>query len=224
MRVSYEDGGRVNQKRRTRTAVLQAAADLVRAGKNPTVAEAAEAAAVSRATAYRYFPTQESLLLEVVTTSRPAGDDYLGPLAGSEDAEARVHAVVDAMTDLMVEHDAGLRTMLKLSLERGLEDRDSPIREGRRARALEQALEPLRTKFSDEQLRSINAAVGMVIGTEALIVLRDIYGLEALEARALMRWAASILFTAATEAEGQLSVDRQATNQRRTASSSTHVE
>jgi AcrR family transcriptional regulator len=209
MSVSYEDSGRVNQKRRTRTAVLEAAAELVRAGRNSTVAEAAEAAAVSRATAYRYFPTQESLLVEVVTTSRPAGHDYLGPLADSDDAEARVHAVVDAMTDFMVEHDVGLRTMLKLSLERSLEDRsDSPIREGRRAQALEHALDPLRAKFTDEQLRFVNAAVGMVIGTEALAVLRDIYGLEAPEARALMRWAASVLFAAATnEAEGQLSAN-----------------
>jgi AcrR family transcriptional regulator len=209
MSVSYEDSGRVNQKRRTRTAVLEAAASLIRAGKRPTVAEAAEAAAVSRATAYRYFPTQESLLIEVVTTSRPAGEDFLGPLADSDDAEARVHAVVDAMTEFMVEHDVGLRTMLKLSLERSLEDRsDSPIREGRRAQALEHALDPLRAKFTDEQLRFVNAAVGMVIGTEALAVLRDIYGLEAPEARALMRWAASVLFAAATnEAEGQLSAN-----------------
>jgi AcrR family transcriptional regulator len=185
--------------------VLEAATSLVRAGKTPTVAEAAEAAAVSRATAYRYFPTQESLLIEVVTTSRPAGDDYLGPLADSDDAEARVHAVVDAMTDFMVEHDVGLRTMLKLSLERSLEDHDpAPIREGRRARALDQALAPLRATLDDEQIRFVNAAVGMVIGTEALAVLRDIYGLEAQEAGALMRWAASVLFAAATdEAEPQ---------------------
>src|SRR4051794_3607591 len=60
----FDDGGRVNQKRRTRTAIVDAALALLDEGTTPTVAHAAEAARVSRATAYRYFPTQESLLLE----------------------------------------------------------------------------------------------------------------------------------------------------------------
>src|SRR6266851_7446103 len=64
MVVSRQDG-RLNQKRRTRRAIIEAAAKLVRGGQQPSVAEAAEAAVVSKATAYRYFPTQHSLLLEV---------------------------------------------------------------------------------------------------------------------------------------------------------------
>jgi AcrR family transcriptional regulator len=201
MSVSYQDTGRINQKRRTRTAVLEAAAKLVREGKTPSVAEAAEAASVSRATAYRYFPTQESLLIEVATTGGPAWtDDVLGPLASSNDAEARVQAVVDAVTALMVEHDRGLRTMLKISLERSLEDgRNTPVREGRRASYLDEALAPLRGTLRPGELERLNAALGMVIGTEALVVLRDIYGLDPDEARSLMRWAASALFRAATE-------------------------
>jgi AcrR family transcriptional regulator len=57
--------GRVNQKRRTREAIVDAAVELMDQGVAPTVAQAAEAALVSRTTAYRYFPTQESLLLEI---------------------------------------------------------------------------------------------------------------------------------------------------------------
>src|SRR5262249_15322283 len=57
--------GRVNQKRRTRAALVEAAKQLVGEGVTPTVAQAAEAALVSRTTAYRYFPTQDSLLLEL---------------------------------------------------------------------------------------------------------------------------------------------------------------
>lgn len=212
MAVSYQDTGRINQKRRTRTAVLEAAAKLVREGKTPSVAEAAEAASVSRATAYRYFPTQESLLVEVATTGGLAWmDDVLGPLASSDDAEARVQAVVDAVTALMVEHDRGLRTMLKISLERSLEDgRNTPVREGRRASYLDEALAPLRGTLPPGELERLNAALGMVIGTEALVVLRDIYGLDPDEARSLMRWAASVLFRAATE--GWLPVDDSRTD------------
>ncbi len=66
---SIEDR-RVNQKRRTRAAIVTAAKDLIEQRATPTVAQAAEAALVSRTTAYRYFPTQESLLVEVGAVSR----------------------------------------------------------------------------------------------------------------------------------------------------------
>src|SRR5438105_10170966 len=57
--------GRERQRNRTRRAVVTAAAELLQEGSTPTVAEAAERAEVSRATAYRYFPTRELLLAEV---------------------------------------------------------------------------------------------------------------------------------------------------------------
>ncbi|MCU1357927.1 MAG: transcriptional regulator, TetR family, partial [Acidimicrobiales bacterium] len=63
MSTSYELGGRSAQKRRTREALVAAARDMVAAGLTPTVEQAAEAAGVSRTTAYRYFPTARSLLL-----------------------------------------------------------------------------------------------------------------------------------------------------------------
>ena len=58
--------GRESQKNRTRKALIEAARRLMGAGQHPTVPEAAEAAGISRATAYRYFPTQEMLLAESV--------------------------------------------------------------------------------------------------------------------------------------------------------------
>jgi AcrR family transcriptional regulator len=48
-----------------RVLLLRAAADLVAQGRAPSVTEVADAADVSRRTAYRYFPTQEQLLTEV---------------------------------------------------------------------------------------------------------------------------------------------------------------
>jgi AcrR family transcriptional regulator len=64
MTEAWQQAGRVNQKRRTRAAIVAAAVELVEQGQSPTVAEVADAALVSRATAYRYFPTQEYLLFE----------------------------------------------------------------------------------------------------------------------------------------------------------------
>src|SRR6266851_4514449 len=58
MKVPYEKFGRTTQKNRTRTALIEATRKLLSTGRFPTVEEAAEAAAISRTTAYRYFPDQ----------------------------------------------------------------------------------------------------------------------------------------------------------------------
>ncbi len=56
-----QTGGREAQKLRTRALIVAAAGGLTQ----PTVEQAADAAGVSRATAYRYFPTQEALSVEL---------------------------------------------------------------------------------------------------------------------------------------------------------------
>ena len=62
MSTAYEHNGRVHQKRRTRDALIAAAREMVARGETPTVEAAAETASISRATAYRYFPNQRTLL------------------------------------------------------------------------------------------------------------------------------------------------------------------
>lgn len=59
-----EKPGRPNQKQRTRKDLLDAAARLMKQGRKAGLEEIAEEALVSRATAYRYFPSVEALLLE----------------------------------------------------------------------------------------------------------------------------------------------------------------
>jgi AcrR family transcriptional regulator len=73
---SFESSGRVNQKRRTRAAIVAAGRAILHRGETPTVALVAEEAQMTRTTVYRYFPSQESLLLELsVTVSIDEIDD-----------------------------------------------------------------------------------------------------------------------------------------------------
>ncbi|MBA3427049.1 MAG: TetR family transcriptional regulator, partial [Actinobacteria bacterium] len=62
MTVPYERTGRTNQKSRTRAALIAAARELLAQGVTPTIEGAAAAAAISRTTAYRYFPNLRALL------------------------------------------------------------------------------------------------------------------------------------------------------------------
>src|SRR5713101_7065553 len=63
MPVPYEEIGRVKQKVRTRDALIAATRELLAQGITPTMEGAAAAAAISRTTAYRYFPNLRALLV-----------------------------------------------------------------------------------------------------------------------------------------------------------------
>src|SRR5215212_5318440 len=65
MSIPYELTGRIHQKARTRAALLEATRALLAEGVSPTVEQAADRAAISRTTAYRYFANQRALLTAV---------------------------------------------------------------------------------------------------------------------------------------------------------------
>ena len=61
-RQSNTDEVERGPRARTRRLMLETASRLMQSGVTPSVTEAAEAAGVSRATAYRYFPSQAALV------------------------------------------------------------------------------------------------------------------------------------------------------------------
>jgi AcrR family transcriptional regulator len=190
----HELGGRSAQKSRTRAALVAAARELVATGQSPTVEQAAAAASVSRATAYRYFPNQHLLLRAAhpETGARSLlGDDP--PL----DPAARLDLVVQAFTALIVETETQQRTMLRLSLEPDVERSGLPLRQGRAISWITEALEPLRDRLTDHGLQRLVLAIRSAIGIEALVWLTDIAGLTRADAVALMRWSAQGLLRAA---------------------------
>jgi AcrR family transcriptional regulator len=191
--------GRANQKRRTRAAIVDAARELLGQGVTPTVAEAAAAALVSRTTAYRYFPTQEALLVEV---AMEVDVDDIELLVDSEvDAEgapARALAVLDLFNRHVFAAETQYRTALRLYLDLWLqaaaEGGDEPIlREGRRRRWLEQSLAPLRPTVTKPAWERLITALCLLSGPEALAVLRDVCQLDGDQGRKVTAWAAETL-------------------------------
>jgi AcrR family transcriptional regulator len=198
--------GRPNQRRRTRKDLLDAATRLVRAGRKPSLEEVAEAALVSRATAYRYFPSIDALLLEAsldVAIPEPAtlfrGGPPADPVAAVERVEAALHAMIAA-------NEPQLRMMLATSLTRDLEAPPvgrMPARQNRRTPLIEAALEPSRGQFTPAAMRMLSRALAIVIGTEAMVVCKDVLQLDEAEARRLRRWAIRALVEAARHPAGR---------------------
>ena len=195
MSIPYEQNGRVSQKRRTREALVAAARDLVAGGRTPTVEAAAEAASISRTTAYRYFPNQRALL---VAAHPETGATTLLPEDAPEDAEARLELVMDAFVRSVLENEPQQRTMLRLSLEADpVERAQLPLRQGRGIKWIEEALTPLRSEMSDADVHRLSLAIRSASGIEALVWLVDVAGLSHEDAADLMRWSASALLQSA---------------------------
>ncbi len=192
----YEVGGRSAQKARTRAALVAAARDLVAGGITPTVEEAAEAASISRTTAYRYFPSKRALLL---AAHPEIGATSMLPANPPTDTAARLDAVVANFSEMILDTEAQQRTMLRLSLEASPAERDAlPLRQGRAIGWISEALEGMRGDLSDEQFRQLVVSIRATIGIEAIVWLVDVAGLARQDAVALTRWSAQALLERAT--------------------------
>lgn len=200
---------RANQKERTREALVGAAKELARRGVAPSVAAAAEHARMSRATAYRYFPTQESLLLEVsdVTPMVAPVEELLARQSG-DDAQARLAELLDAFNPIVVAQEVPLRTALRVYIDTWLDARRKgaplpKVREGRRMRWLDSALEPARRELPRAAWRRLRAAVALTMSIDALVVMKDVVQLDDKEALDVLRWAALALLRAAIQEAGK---------------------
>lgn len=195
---------RANQKQRTRAAIVEAAIRLVRDGATPTVAQAAETAGVSRATAYRYFPTPDDLLIEIATVT-PAVQPVETALAALGDGgtpEARFLRVQETLNAVVVQEEAQMRAALRAYLDnwlarrrRGVEG-GPELREGRRMRWLRQALEPARAGMPAKALRRLECALALTLGMDGLVVMKDVCRLSDDEALDVLRWAGRALLHA----------------------------
>ena len=191
----YELTGRTDQKARTRAAMVAATRGLLAQGVTPTVEQAAERAAISRTTAYRYFPNQRALLIasypELDATSLLDDEAPADPVA-------RLDLVTDSIARQIIEHEPELRTMLRLSLETPAPDPQTlPLRQGRVIAWIEDALEPVRTRIPEPELRRLVLAIRATLGIEALVWLTDIGGLSREQAADLMRSSSRTLLRAA---------------------------
>ena len=190
---------------RTRRLMLETATRLMQSGVTPSVSEVAEAAEVSRATAYRYFPSQAALVQAVV-------DEALGPIltfkCPDDTAQVRVAALLDTAMPRIDEFEATFKAALKLSLDHwalgkaGTLGLEPQFRRGHRVELLREAIAPLKSVLSSTSRDRLAQALSLVFGIEVLIVLKDMWGLDATDAQSVVQWAASALIGAAVKEGG----------------------
>ena len=192
--------GRVNQKLRTRTAIVQAAAELARTGREVTMPEIARLALVSEATAYRYFPDLASLLGEVIVDQLPNAAEALGAATDPDDPVARVAAVTEFLLRHVLSRQGVVRTLIAASIIRPGQPHARP---GLRFGLIEQALAPLGDSpaavADQDALAQLKRDLAVVISAEALFSLIDLHGLDPEQAVASIVDTATTLTRAASQ-------------------------
>jgi len=192
--------GRPNQKARTRKHLLEATARLVKEGRNPSLEEIAAEALVSRATAYRYFPNLEALIVEAGLDIQMPEPSVLFENDQTVDPVARLVRADTAMHEEIVANEAALRCLLAHSLQRPrtATGADEPlVRQNRRTPLTDAALLPARKEFRPAALPTLRQALAFVIGTEAFLVGKDVLRITDEETLRVKRWAIRALVEAA---------------------------
>lgn len=182
---------RINQKRRTRAELLRAARDLAQGGRQPSVAEVADHAGISRATAYRYFSAPEEMIREAVldAVANAIQIEPLSPAAGTDAVDEQLQILVGRIFDMVNENEAMFRALLASTVT----GNSSVKRGARRMGWLTEALEPLRSRLPPADFQRLVYGLSLMTGVETLVVLKDVCGLEAGEARETTLWAAKTI-------------------------------
>jgi AcrR family transcriptional regulator len=163
------------------------------------VAEVAMRSKVSRATAYRYFPSRSALITAVV-------DSSLGPVrtfaSDTADGRERIHELFQQTFPRFKEFEPQMRAAAQLALEQWALERaglleEEPYRRGYRIRILEHAIAPLAPGLPAAVRDRLHKALSVVYGIEPFIILKDIWGLSDRETERTALWMADALIDAA---------------------------
>lgn len=178
--------------------LLDTAMSIVRDGHIPGVAEVAVRSRVSRATAYRYFPSRSALVTAMIDAS-------LGPVREFEsdkpDAQQRVHELFTRMFPRFVEFEPQMRAAAQLALEHWALERaglleEEPFRRGHRVNILAHTLAPLKGELPPALHRRLHHALSVIFGIEARVVLKDMWALPDAEVLRVAQWMADALIDA----------------------------
>ena len=193
--------------------LLDTAMELIRdEGHIPSVAVVAARSKVSRATAYRYFPSRSALITAVIDTS-------LGPVrtfsSANPDGRERLRELFAQTFPRFKEFEPQLRAAAQLSLEQWALERagvleEEPYRRGHRVRILEHAMAPLVPKLAPATRDRLHRALSVVYGIEPYVVLKDIWGVSDREVERIAMWMAEALVDAALRESADMPKDEPA--------------
>lgn len=188
---------------RTRRLLISTAMQLFDSGAFPSISEVAQSAQLSRATAYRYFPTQSALVTAIVS-------ETLSPMNSWEPSQKEVCARIDELMTFsfphMLQHEGTLRAALHLSLTQWAQSKSQnpiPAKEqlvrGNRKLLLEKVVEPLKKELPTKLMQRVLHSLSLIYGAEIFLVMKDIWGCDNQQLQDVAKWMAKAIIRQARE-------------------------
>jgi AcrR family transcriptional regulator len=178
----------------------EAVGELLRRGGPLTVPAVAELAGVSRATAYRYLPNNDAVVLHATMSlaDNPLDDPDWGPSAAGASVEIsdRTADVVRATAAWAFDHETELRTFLRLSLEPAREHEKPRRGLTNRGRWIAELLEGLPSDVPPHARERLANALIPLFGSDAIVWTTDMAELSRQEAIEVLTWMAQALVKA----------------------------
>jgi AcrR family transcriptional regulator len=192
--------GRTNQKERTRKALLAAARELFAQGQIPTVAATAQRAAVSEATAYRYYPSARSLLRDVFAVNWSGLETVLANLRATPTLEARAQLAAEVLARTVLANEAQVRALIAMSYSSSEADKASFAGElwpAFRVALISAVMEAAAKRLDAKKRRQLELALFVAISAEAVLALKDKGDCDDREIASTLGWSAyQIAFSA----------------------------
>ncbi|MGH3167561.1 MAG: TetR/AcrR family transcriptional regulator [Trebonia sp.] len=175
-----EGSGRVNQKARTRKAIVDACRELTASGAEVTMPRVAERAMVSEATAYRYFPDLVTLLQEALTGLWPEPEQALAPVMASADPVERVAFACDYLLRGVNAYAGSVRAMISHTV--AAPGTAHTARPGYRFGLIDCALAPFADaggplSLKPDAMADLKLDLAVAVSAEAFFTLTDLCGL-----------------------------------------------
>lgn len=192
---------------RTMDKLMTTAMNMLENGKIPSITELACEAGVSRATAYRYFPTQSALISAIVS-------DVLAPMKAWKPKEKSVAERLESLLAFaypqLERHEGALRAALRISLEQwaaqrsgeGEADMGPPLIRGNRKQLVELVAQPMKEKMPKAEWDRMKYAFSLIYGSEVFLVLKDIWGLESNQVLDVIQWMGKAIVRQSEEEAG----------------------
>jgi AcrR family transcriptional regulator len=188
MSDDYIHTGRTNQKLETRDRILKSAKYFLRKGIEFNLEDVAHKTGVSRATVYRYYSNVEILAAEASLDINTLSPENIIKNLQNERFEDQVLEIQDYYNTLAIENENAFRKYLSIVIA----SNPSEIKRGaRRKKTMQLALE--NTKLTAKEKEDLANLLIILMGIEALIISKDVSGLDNKEYKRLMKWGIELV-------------------------------
>ena len=192
MKKDNTNTGRIEQKVKTKSRILNATKELLKKETSITLENVANEANISRATIYRYYSNIDLLIMEASLEIYHKSPDELYEEVKNKTLEDQILYIQEQYNNLAQHNEAVFRRYLSAALTESISNKEK-LRGGRRVKTLDKVLKPYEGNMDGTTLNNLKNTASILMGIDALVVCKDVCDLDNEEASETLQWALKMI-------------------------------